>query len=116
MNGGQYLLFAVAAGASVQELRKRKLVLARLVDVGNAQLRLPEERVVRTFENLPLLSDGLDHCFKGRTLVTTTEGPRLHLRNDLLQAPTDRAEIFEALFPEKPRLVGAIGTRPPSFD
>lgn len=49
---------AFAAETHVEKRPERALVLGMLVDVWNAQFRLPEKRVVGALEQLPLFVDG----------------------------------------------------------
>ena len=56
-DGREHLLFSGATYASVEELSEGSLIEGILVDVWNAQLRLPEKRVVSALEDLALLRD-----------------------------------------------------------
>jgi hypothetical protein len=47
-----------------QEPAERPQVARMLINVGDAQLRLPKERMVGAFEHPPLLSDIMDHGFQ----------------------------------------------------
>ena len=59
-DGLEYLRFRVAARARVEERGERQLVLPVLIDVRDAQLRLPEPRVIRAPEHRPLFRDRAD--------------------------------------------------------
>lgn len=54
-------LGGVATVASMQKARECALIFGVFVDVRNAQLRLPEKRMVRPFENLALFGNRSDH-------------------------------------------------------
>ena len=101
-NGGQDLRLRGATGAGVEEAAEGALVVGVLVDVGNAQLRLPQPRVIGPLEELPLLSHGMYDCLEGRPAVGIAERPDLDLRHHLGDAPADGAEVLEALLPEEP--------------
>ena len=58
---GQHLFFASRGEARLQERAELLLVRLILVDVGNAQLRFPVERMRRAFKHLLLLRDGREH-------------------------------------------------------
>jgi len=92
------------------------LVLPVLVDVGDAQLRLPQEGVVGPFEHLPLLRDRADDGLQGRTLVDDPEGVRLDLPYNLLDAAPDGPEVLRALLPQELRAIRAAGVVPPPAD
>ena len=113
---GEELLLAAAARARVKEPRERELVLPVLVDVGDAELRLPEEGVVRALEDLALLRDRADDRLERRALVDVAEGARLDLRDDGPDSPPDGAEVLEAFLPEEPRAVRPTRIRPPALD
>ena len=103
-----HALFPGAADACVQEPGERQLVVAALVDVGDAQLGLPEKCVISAPKDLPLLGDGSDHSLQRRTLVRVPECARVNLRDDLGDAAPDRPEVLEPIFPQEPRLVGRV--------
>ena len=44
---------------------ERDLMIAVLIDVGNAQFRLPQERVISAPENLPLFGNRMNDRFQG---------------------------------------------------
>jgi hypothetical protein len=115
-DGVQDVVLGLAAGAQVQEAPERDLVLAILVDVGDAQLGLPEEGVVGALEDLALLRDGADNRLEQGALVDVAEGIGLDGLDDLFDPPPDGAEVLEAFFPEKPRAVGRAGVRAPALD
>lgn len=115
-DGAQDVVLGLAAGAQVQEAPERDLVLAVLVDVGNAQLGLPEEGVVGALEDLALLRDGADDGLEQGALVDIAEGIGLDGLDELFDPPPDGAEVLEAFFPEKPGAVGRAGIRAPTLD
>jgi len=53
--------FGVAAVKRMEQSGKGTLILGMLIDVGNGQFWLPQEGVIRAFENLPLFSDQGHH-------------------------------------------------------
>ncbi|GAV36263.1 hypothetical protein ROTAS13_03950 [Roseomonas sp. TAS13] len=112
--GGDNLQLGVAADAGVEQAAEGALVLRVLIDVGDAELRLPEEGVVRTLEDLPLLCDGVDHGLQGRSAVGDAKGPGLYLGHNLLDAAPDRAEVLDPLLPKKPAPVGGAGVVAPA--
>lgn len=56
-NGGEQCVFRAAARASVEKTRKCELVIAALVDIRNAKVRLPEKRVFCPRKDTSLLGD-----------------------------------------------------------
>jgi hypothetical protein len=64
VDSGNDVLGLVAAGAVMKQAPKRPLIFRNLIDAGNAQLRLPEEGVVRTFEYLSLPGNRTDDGFQ----------------------------------------------------
>src|SRR5512146_2860615 len=86
------------------------------VDVRNAELRLPEERVIRTPKNLPLLGDRTDDRFERGTFVRVPERAGFDFAHDLGDSAPNRTEVLESLFPEKPRLVRAGWIAAPALD
>jgi hypothetical protein len=115
-DGVQDVVLGLAAGAQVQEAPERDLVVAVLVDVGDAQLGLPEEGVVGALEDLALLRDRADDGLQQGALVDVAEAIRLDSLDDLFDPPPDGAEVLEALFPEKPRAVGCPRVGAPALD
>jgi hypothetical protein len=77
------LLGSVATRARIEEPSESPLIVGILVYVGNAKLRLPQESVVRTFENLALFGDGVDNGFKRRTTIGNPKRTPLDLAHDL---------------------------------
>jgi hypothetical protein len=108
--------FTGAARARVQEATEAQLVLAVLVDVGNPQLRLPEERVVRPLEDLSLLGDRAHHRLERRSPVQVAERAVSDLPDDFLQSTPDGPEVLQSFFPQEPRLVRGARILPPAFD
>ena len=105
-----------AAHARVEEAAEGALVVRVLVDVRDAQLGLPQKRVVGALEDLPLLGDRADDGLERRAPVGVAEGARLDLRDHLLDAATDGAEVLEPLLPEKPGPVRPAGIVAPTLD
>jgi hypothetical protein len=103
------LLGGVAARAVVEQPAERALVLGAFVDVGDAQLRLPQEGVLRTLKDLTLLGDRMDDGLERRPAIGDAERARRDLRYNLLKAAADRAEVLDALVPQEPRAVGGAG-------
>jgi hypothetical protein len=101
-DGGDDLLLRVAADPGVEEAPEGALVVGALVDVGDAELGLPQECVVRAFEDLTLLRDGVGHRLQRRAAVGDAEGARLDLGHDLLDAAADGAEVLDPLLPQEP--------------
>src|SRR3546814_13562582 len=50
-----------AAGAMVKKSAKGSLIVGVLVDVGDSEFGLPQECMIRTFENLSLLGDRMNN-------------------------------------------------------
>jgi hypothetical protein len=63
---GEERVFGGAAQACIEETPEFELVLATLVDVGDAKLRLSEKRVVSAFEDLSLLGNRAHDRFERR--------------------------------------------------
>mmetsp|Transcript_61794 Transcript_61794/g.146106 ORF Transcript_61794/g.146106 Transcript_61794/m.146106 type:complete len:480 (-) Transcript_61794:495-1934(-) len=101
-------LRGIAAVTRVQQPRKRPLVVGVFVDVGDAELGLPQEGVVRTLEDLPLLGNRAHHRLQRRTTVRVAEGSGLDVLHHLADASADRPEILQPLFPQEPAVVGAV--------
>ena len=89
----------VATRTGVEQAAERALVLRAFVDVGDAELRFPEKRMVRALEDLALLGDGVDDSFERRSPVGNAERAALDLADDLSDAAPDRAEILKPLVP-----------------
>lgn len=64
--------------------------------------------MVRPLEDLPLFGDGPDDRLERRAPVRITERSGIDLTNDLADAAPDRPEVFQAVFPEEPAVVGAV--------
>ncbi len=112
-NGFEHIALASAANARVQQAAERLLIFGVLVDVRNAQLRLPQKCMIGAFEYLPLLGNGADDRFQGGTAIGVAKHALRDLRNHLLYATADRAKVLEPLVPQEPVLVGAVGIVPP---
>ncbi|WP_214675465.1 hypothetical protein, partial [Escherichia coli] len=82
------------------------LVLRILIDIRNAQLRLPKEGMIGAFEYLPLLRNGAYDRFQRGAPVDVAESSGLDLLDHLRNAPPDRSKILESLVPEKPTSIG----------
>lgn len=54
---GDDLLGGIATGAMVKKSAKSSLIVGVLVDVRDSEFGLPQESMIRTFENLSLLGD-----------------------------------------------------------
>src|SRR3546814_14543240 len=52
---------SIAAGAMVKKSAKGSLIVGVLVDVGDSEFGLPQECMIRTFENLSLLGDRMNN-------------------------------------------------------
>jgi len=96
----------VATRTGVEQATERPLVLRVFVDIGYAELRLPEKGMVSAFENLTLLGDGMNDRFERRSPVGDAERAALDLTNDLANTTPDRAEVFQPFVPQKPASVG----------
>jgi hypothetical protein len=55
--------------------------------------------MIGTLEHLSLLGDAMDNGLQRRTTVRSTEGSGLDVGTDLLDAATQRAEVFQTLWP-----------------
>ena len=104
---------SVAAHAVVQQLRECQLVLRILVNIRNAQLGFPKERMVSSFEHLSLFCDGFHDRFQRRAAIGHTKCARLDLVNNFGDATTDGSEILNPLLPQKPIAIGGTFVRPP---
>jgi hypothetical protein len=109
-------LAGVAAVARVQQPPEGALVVLVLVDVRDAQLGLPQKRVVRTLEDLPLLGDRRHDGLQRRAPIHVAEASTLDLAHDLPDAAPDRAEVLQALFPQEPGAVRRMGIGLPTVD
>src|SRR3546814_3642694 len=65
--------------AFVQEAAEGALMLGVLVDIRDAQLGFPQERVVGALEYLPLLGHGGHHRFQRRAAIGVAEGAGINL-------------------------------------
>jgi hypothetical protein len=109
----QDMRLGVATQARVEEPAEGELVVAVLVDIRDAQLRLPEEGVVGALEDLALLRDGVDNRLQRGASVRIAEGAGPDLLDDGLDAAPDRAEVLDTLLPQEPRPVGSAGILAP---
>jgi hypothetical protein len=100
----------------VQQPPEGALVVLVLVDVRDAQLGLPQKRVVRTLEDLPLLGDRRHDGLQRRAPIHVAEASTLDLAHDLPDAAPDRAEVLQALFPQEPGAVRRMGIGLPTVD
>lgn len=105
-----------AARTGVEEGPEGSLVFGVFVDVGNAEFRLPEKRVIGPLEELPLLGDGSDHRFERGATIGIAERAALNFVDDPSDTAADGAEVLAPLLPEKPTLMGAGLADAPSFD
>jgi hypothetical protein len=94
------LRLCIAACTGVEKLAESELIFRRPVDVGDPQLRLPQERVIRTFENLPLLRDRFHGSFKRGASIHISKRSRLYLRNNLKYSAADRPEVLDPFGPK----------------
>ncbi len=58
------LLGGIAARAIVEQATERPLIVRAFVNVGNAQLGLPQPGMVGALEDLPLFGDRVDNRFQ----------------------------------------------------
>ena len=114
-NGVEERLLVGAARAHVEELAERELILAILVDIRYPQLRLPQERVIRAPEDLPLLGDGANDRLERRAPVGVPEGVALDVGDHGCDPAANRAEVLETLLPQEPGPIGAAGILAPAF-
>ncbi|MGD6519191.1 hypothetical protein VWQ21_22610, partial [Xanthomonas citri pv. citri] len=116
LDGREHLRLGGAAQAGVEEAPEGDLVGAVLVDVRDAQLRLPEEGVVGAVEDLALLCDRVGPRLQSRAAVGVAEGVGPDLLDHGLEAASDRAEVLDALLPQGPGPVGAARVVAPGPD
>jgi hypothetical protein len=88
----EYFFRLVAAVARVEQSAEGTLVRRVLVDVGDAQFGLPEERVVCSLENLALLRDGRDYRFERRAAIRVAKHTGFDFLDDLPDALADGPE------------------------
>ena len=79
-----------ATSAGVQETTESELVVSVFVDVGDAQLGLPQKGVVGALEDLALLGDRADDGFEGGTLVDVAERAGVDLAHPAVARDCDR--------------------------
>nr|WP_231867887.1 hypothetical protein [Gluconobacter thailandicus] len=108
------MLFGIAAQTGIKKQPECFLVGRIFVDIGNAQLRLPQEGVIRTLENLALLRNRMDDRFQRGTTIGDPECALGYLGNDLLQTTADRPKILDTFVPQKPALIGPCRIVPPA--
>ena len=113
---GEHRSLLGAAGASIEHAGERELVARVLVDVGNAQLGLPQPGVVSPAEHLPLLGDSAYHRLQGRVPVRVAEGAALDLLHHAENAATDGAKVLQPLFPREPGAAGGAWVVSPAQD
>ena len=96
--------------APVEEVGEGPLVLVVLVDVGDAELRLPVEGVGGPLEHLLLLGHRLQHRFERRPLVVIPERAAADRPHHLLDAAADRPERLQPVpVVEEPGVVNRLG-------
>lgn len=108
--------FIVAAIACMEQVAESQLVFFAFVDVGNAQLGLPQECMVGPAKDLPLLGDGAHQGFERRASISVAEAALGDLLGYLADSAPNGAEILEPLPPEEPGRIGAARVLPPSHD
>ena len=81
--GLAHLVGGGAAVAGMEKASERLLIGDALVDVGNAQLGLPQEGVVGTLEDLPLLGDRANDGSQRRTAVGVAKRASVDLADHL---------------------------------
>jgi hypothetical protein len=94
----------------VKQPCERTLVVGVLVNIGNAQFRLPEKRVIGTLEDLPLFGNRSDNGLQRRSSVRIAKGACVNFLDDGADPAPDGSEILEAFRPEEPGLIGAVGS------
>lgn len=100
------------AETGVQKVAERALVRFVLVDVGDAQLRLPVERMCRTFEHLFLFGDRREHDLERRAAKVVPESARGNCIDRLLHPAADGAERFHPLLAtDEPGVVNGFRVR-----
>ena len=116
MNGVDHAFGRVATLTGVQQARERTLVVGVLVNVGDAQLGLPQERVVGALENLALFGDGPDHYFERRAAVHVAKAAGVDLAHHGSQPAPNGTEVLQPFVPKKPAAVRAARICFPALD
>ena len=91
------------------------LIVRVLVDVRDAQFRLPEKGMIGAPENLALFRDAADHRLQRGSPVGVAEAPGIDFFDDRGKAPPDGAEVLESLLPQEPASVGCGGVFTPDL-
>src|SRR3546814_11367831 len=86
---------SIAAGAMVKKSAKGSLIVGVLVDVGDSEFGLPQECMIRTFENLSLLGDRMNNDLQCRTPICRSAGAGLDFGDDLRDSSSDRKHVVE---------------------
>ena len=106
----EQLLLSGGRQAAFQKLTEGPLVVLVLVNVRDAQLGLPVERVGRALEHLLLLADDAEHEFERGALKIVAKAAGLNVLDHLLHPASDGAEGLQAfLVIDKPRIVNGLG-------
>lgn len=115
-NALDHIIGIVAAAAMIEQPPECTLVVVVFVNIGDAQLWLPKECMVRAFEDLALFGDRMDHSFKRRAAISDPKRPGFDFGHDLLDPAPDRTKILDPLFPQEPAFIRCPGVLPPSTD
>lgn len=107
-NGSQQLLFGIATETGVEEPTKSALIFGTLIDVGDTQLWLPQERVIGAFKYLSLLGYRLNNGLERGAAIPVPKDARFDLGNHLLNPAADRAKILDSLLPKEPGQVCSV--------
>ena len=106
-DGLDHLLGVIATVARMQQSGEGALVGGVLIDVGDAQLGLPEKRMLGALEDLALPCHRTHDRLERRAAERAAEGASINVLDHLGQATADGTEVLQPLFPQKPRVVGA---------
>src|SRR3546814_12528987 len=99
----------------VKKSAKGSLIVGVLVDVGDYEFGLPQECMIRTFENLSLLDDRMNNDLQCRTPICRLEGAGIDFGADLRDSSSYRTTILQSFLPYEPHLIHRAGISAPAL-